>query len=114
MTPTDNPDMTPFALAEDPIEKLKSHIFTQAINATSIALAVLGWITDMTVTEPRIEELHATSDGFVFVRHSDEATAQMLCALPDFLAQTRQLCLELGLTPDQAETVAGIVQRRLD
>ena len=113
MTHAASPDRIPFARAEDPIEKLKSHIFTQAINATPIALAVLGWVVDMTVTEPRIEELHATTDGFVLVRHSDEATAQMLCSLPDFLAQTRQLCLELGLKADQAEKVVGIVQRRL-
>ena len=105
--------MTTIPIAEDPIEKLKSHIFTQPINASPIALAVLGWITDTTVTEPRIEELHATSDGFVLVRHSDEATAQMLCSLPDFLAQTRQLCEELDLTPDQAEKVVKIVQQRL-
>lgn len=105
--------MTTIPVSEDPIEKLKSHIFTQAINASPIALAVLGWITDMTVTEPRIEELHTTSDGFVLVRHSDETTAQMLCSLPDFLAQTRQLCLELGLTADQAEKVEEIVERRM-
>lgn len=106
--------MTITPITEDPIEKLKSHIFTQAINATPIALAVLGWITDMTVTEPRIEELHVTSDGFVLVRHSDETTAQMLCSLLDFLVQTRQLCDELGLTTEQAEKVVKIVQQRLE
>ena|GEM_PF-4960931 len=100
-------------ITEDPIEKLKSHIFTQPINATPIALAVLGWITDMTVTEPRIEELHVTTDGFVLVRHCDEATAQMLCSRSDFLSQAGQLCLELGLTADQVEKVVGVVERRL-
>jgi len=69
---------------------------------------------DMTITEPRIEELHATSDGFVLVRHSDEHTARMLCSLPDFLVQVSQLCEELGLTADQAEKIVGIVQRRLE
>jgi len=101
------------SIAEDPIEKLKTSVFSQAINATPIALAVLGWITDMTVTEPRIEELHATSNGFVLVRHSDEATARMLCSLPDFLAQVRQLCEELGLTAEQAEKVETLVRGRL-
>jgi len=108
-----NNDALTTALAEDPIEKLKTSIFSQAINATPIALAVLGWITDMTVTEPRIEELHATSDGFVLVRHSDEPTAQMLCSLPDFLGQVRQLCEELGLTTEQAEKVVALVHGRL-
>ena len=105
--------MNTVALAEDPIEKLKTAVFTQALNATPIALAVLGWIVETTVTEPRIEELHATTDGFVLVRHSDETTAQMLCSVPDFLAQTRQLCEELGLTLDQAERVVGMVPGRL-
>ena len=86
------------AIVEDPIEKLKTSVFSQAINATPIALAVLGWITGMTVTEPEITELHATADSFVLVRHSDESTAQLLCSLPDFLGQVRQLCEELGLT----------------
>lgn len=107
----DNAIVTP--IAEDPIEKLKTSVFSQAINATPIALAVLGWITDMIVTEPRIAELHATTDGFVLVRHSDETTAQLLCSLPDFLGQVRQLCEELGLTLEQAEKIVGVVQRRL-
>ena len=106
--------MTTIPITEDPIEKLKSHIFSQAINATPIALAVLGWIVDMTITKPSIEELHATSDGFILVRHSDENTVQMLCSRPDFLAQTRQLCVELGLTEEQAEKVVKIVQQRLE
>lgn len=63
----------------------------------------------MPVTEPRIEELRATSDGFVLVRHSDETTAQILCSLPDFLGQVRQLCEELGLTAEQAEKVVTLV-----
>ena len=100
-------------LAEDPMEKLKSAVFSQAINASPIALAVLGWITDMTVTEPRIEELHATADGFVLVRHSDETMAQMLCSLSDFLGQVRQLCMELGLTAEQVESILKMVQTRL-
>ncbi len=106
--------MNTVPVAEDPIENLRSAVFNQALNATPIALAVLAWITEMTVTEPRIEELHATSNGFVLVRHSDETTAQVLCSLPDFLAQTRQLCEELGLTADQAEKVVAQVQRRLE
>lgn len=100
-------------LAEDPIEKLKTAVYSQAINANPVALAVLGWITGMTITEPRIEELHATSDGFVLVRHSDEITAQMLCSRLDFLAQTRQLCEELGLTSVQTDKVLEIVEGRL-
>ena len=100
-------------LAEDPMEKLKSAVFSQAISASPIALAVLGWITDMTVTEPRIEEIHATADGFVLVRHSDEMTAQILCTLPEFFGQVAQLCGELGLTAEQVEKVLGLVQRRL-
>lgn len=100
-------------LAEDPMEKLKSAVFSQAISASPIALAVLGWITDMTVTEPHIEELHTTADGFVLVRHSDEMTAQTLCTLPDFLGQVAQLCEELGLTAGQAEKILEGVQRRL-
>jgi hypothetical protein len=107
-------EMTTIPIAEDPIEKLKSHVFSQAINATPIALAVLGWVVGMTITEPSIEELYATSDGFILVRHSDETTAQMLCSQPDFIAQVGQLCEELGLTAGQAEKVVGIVQRRLE
>ena len=108
-----NADENIIPLAEDSMEKLKSAIFGQAINANPIALAVLGWVTDMTVTEPRIEEIHATADGFVLVRHSDETTAQMLCSLPDFIGQVSQLCEELGLTGEQAEQVLERVQRRL-
>ena len=100
-------------LAEDPLEKLKTAVFSQAINASPVALAVLGWITDMTITEPRIEELHATSDGFVLVRHSDEMTAQRLCTLPDFLGQVAQLCKELGLTAGQAKQIEVLVQQRI-
>ncbi len=114
MTHMEASEMDTVPLAEDPIEKLKTSVFSQAINATPIALAVLGWVVDMTITEPRIEELHATSDGFVLVRHSDEHTARMLCSLPDFLVQVSQLCEELGLTADQAEKIVGIVQRRLE
>jgi len=108
-----NNDTLTTAIAEDPVEKLKTSVFSQAINANPVALAVLGWITDMSVTEPRIEELHATTDGFVLVRHSDETTAQLLCSVPDFLGQVRQLCVELGLTTEQAEKVEAGVQRRL-
>ena len=108
-----NDDTLITPMAEDPIEKLKTSIFSQAINANPIALAVLGWITDMTVTEPRIEELHATTDGFVLVRHSDETTAQPLCSLTDFLDQVRQLCEELGLTAEQAGKIVEVVQGRL-
>lgn len=108
-----NSDTLTTLIAEDPIENLKTSVFSQAINATPIALAVLGWITDMTVTEPRIEELHATTDGFVLVRHSDEITAQLLCSLPDFLGQVRQLCIEIGLAEEQAEKVGKLVQGRL-
>lgn len=114
MTPMKATELNIVPLAEDPIEKLKTAVFSQAINANSVALAVLGWITSMTITEPRIEELHVTSDGFVLVRHSDEITAQMLCSRLDFLAQVEQLCGELGLTVDQAEKVVGIVQQRLE
>ena len=113
MTPTEATKVNTVPLAEDPIGKLRTAVFSQAINASPMALAVLGWITDMTITEPRIEELHATSDGFVLVRHSDEATAQVLCSRQDFLSQVGQLCVELGLTAGQAEKVAGIVQGRL-
>ena len=67
----------------------------------------------MTVTEPRIEELHATTDGFVLVRHSDETTARLLCSLTDFLGQIRQLCEELGLTEEQARKVEATVGKRL-
>ena len=105
--------MTTNPLAENPIEKLKISVFTQAINANSVAVAVLGWITEMTITEPRIEELHVSSSGFVLMRRSDEATAQTLCSLPDFLVQAWQLCEELGLTADQADQVVGIMERRL-
>ena len=100
-------------LAEDPNEKLKTCLFTQAISASPVALAVLGWITDMTVTEPRIEELHATSDGFIMVRHSDEVVAEVFGSLPDFLGQVRQLCEEVGLTAGQAEKVTAAVRKRL-
>lgn len=55
----------------------------------------------------------ATSDGFVLVRHSDKATAQMLCFLPDFLGQVRQLCEELRLKVEQAEKIVALVQTRL-
>lgn len=114
MTQEEAADTTVTPLAEDPIEKLKTAVFSQAINASAMGLAVLGWIVGMEITDPSIAELHATSDGFVFVRHADETTAQMLCSLPDFLAQTRQLCQELDLTPEQTEKVSGIVQRRLE
>lgn len=114
MTHMEASEMDIVPLAEDPIEKLKTSIFSQAINATPVALAVLGWTVGMEITEPRIEEFHATSDGFILVRHSDEATAQVLCSRPDFLVQVEQLCVELGLTVDQAEKVVGIVQRRLE
>ena len=67
----------------------------------------------MTVTEPRIEELHATADRIVMVRHSDETTAQMLCSLPDFIGQVSQLCEELGLTAAQTEKILEGVKRRL-
>lgn len=109
-----NDDILIIPIAEDPIEKLKTAVFSQAINATPIALAVLGWITEMAVTEPRIEELHATSDGLVFVRHSDESTAQLLCSLPDFLGQVSQLCEELGLMEGRAESVVATIQGRLN
>ena len=105
--------MTTNPLTEDPIEKLKTAVFMQAINTNPVALAVLGWITETTITEHCIEELRMTSNGFVLMRRSDEATAQMLCSLPDFLAQVWQLCEELGLTADQADQVVGIVERRL-
>ena len=84
MNPMNETEVVAAPLAEDPIEKLKISIFTQAINANSVALAVLGWITETTIKEPRIEELHVSNDGFVLVRRSDEATAQTLCSLPDF------------------------------
>jgi len=49
-----------------------------------MALAVLGWIGDTAVTEPRIEELHATSDDFVFApsrqgHGADAVLASKLC-----------------------------------
>ena len=108
-----NNDVLTTPIAEDPIERLKTAVFTQAISANPVALAVLGWITDMTVTEPRIEELHATADGFVMVRHSDETTAQTFCSLPDFLGQVGQLCSEIGLTESQVERVVATVRKRV-
>ena len=105
--------MTTNALADDPIEKLKAAVFTQAINGNSVALAVLGWITEMPITESHIEDIHVNSDGFVLVRHSDEAAAQVLCSRQDFLAQVGQLCGELGLTEEQAQTVVTMVQGQL-
>ncbi|MGI4792151.1 MAG: hypothetical protein ACRYFS_25285 [Janthinobacterium lividum] len=98
---------------EDSLEKLKATVFSQAINANSVALGVLGWIIGMTVTEPRIEELFTTADGLVQVRHSGEVSAQPLCTLSEFLGQVAQLCLELSLTAEQADHIVGMVHRRL-
>ena len=101
-------------LADDPIEKLRAVVFTQAINANSVALAVLGWIIELDVNEPPLEEIRLAPDGAVMLRYADNPNPKPLCSLLVFLTQVGQLCVELGLTGSDADKVVSMVQGRLE
>ncbi len=100
-------------LAEDPIEKLKTRLFDQDVQAHPRAIAILGWLTGMAVTESTVEEFFLTEDGMLLVRHSDEIGAELWGPLATFLADLRQLLGEMGLNERQVEAVVEQVQRRL-
>ena len=100
-------------LAEDPIEKLKTRLFDEDVQAHPRAIAVLGWLTGMTVTEPTIEEFFLLEGGMLMVRHGDDIGAEFWGPLATFLADLRQLLGEMGLNERQVVTVIEQVQQRL-
>jgi len=100
-------------LAEDPIEKIKTRLFDEDVQAHPRAVAVLGWLTGLAVTEPTIEEFFLTEDGMLLVRHGDDIGAEFWGPLATFLSDLRHLLGEMGLNERQVEAVVDQARRRM-
>ena len=107
MTPTITP------LAEDPCEILVGQIVDGTLNASPQGIAIIGWLCDFHATEPAIEEIIGTSDGWLMVRHSGEIEAEFLGPPDGFYSQIRLVCSNCGLTEAQTDKVESIARGKV-
>ena len=64
--------------------------------------AIVGYISDETYTNPAINELVVTSDGFVLLEHvGDVGTNDMIGGESDLLRNWNDLLDAVGLTPEE-------------
>ena len=64
--------------------------------------AIVGYISDETYTNPAINELVVTSDGFVLLEHvGDVGTNDMIGGESDLLRNWNDLLDAAGLTPEE-------------
>ncbi len=80
--------------------------------------AVVGFIVDRTFTEPAIEEVAITADGYVLARHAgDVGMNTILGSGEDLLRNWRNLLAAAGLNESErelAEWLFGMRVRRFD
>jgi len=105
--------MTVIPIAEDPLEILVRHTVEGTLNASPQGIAIIGWLCDFHATEPAIEEIINTSDGWLMARHSGEIEAEFLGPRDGFYAQIRLVCENCGLTEAQADKVEGIARSKV-
>ncbi len=104
--------MSIIALAEVPREILVRHIVDGTMNASAQGIAIIGWLCDFETTNPAIEDVIGTSDGWLMVRHAGEVEAEFLGPRDGFYAQIRLACQNCGLTEAQTDEVEGIANDR--
>jgi aminoglycoside/choline kinase family phosphotransferase len=64
--------------------------------------AIVGYISDETYTNPAINELVVTSDGFILLEHvGDVGTNDMIGGESDLLRNWNDLLDAAGLTPEE-------------
>jgi hypothetical protein len=105
--------MTIEPLAEDTREILVRHIIDGTMNATSEGIAIIGWLCDFRATEPAIEDVIGTSDGWLMARHAGENEAEFLGPRDSFYTQIRLVCKNCGLTDVQTSEVEGIARSKV-
>lgn len=105
--------MTIEILAEDPREILVRHIIDGTMNATPEGIAIVGWLCDFHATNPAIEDIIGTSDGWLMARHTGEVEAEFLGPRDGFYAQIRLVCKNCGLTDVQTDVVEGIARSKV-
>ena len=75
-------------------------------------IAILGCIADVHTTEPAIEELCVTVDGWVKARHDDEVTMDTtLGSGEDLDSNLRGVCDTLEIGGDEREAILTAVRR---
>lgn len=105
--------MTTTPLAEDPLEILIRHIVDGTMNAIGEGIAIIGWLCDFRTTNPAIEDIIVTSDGWLMARHEGEIEAEFLGPRDGFYKQIRLVCDNCGLTEAQACRVEGIARSKI-
>ncbi len=105
--------MTIEPLAEDLREISVRHIIDGTMNATPEGIAIIGWLCDFHATDPAIEEVIGTSDGWLMARHAGEVEAEFLEPRDGFYAQIRLVCMNCGLIDVQADEVEGIARSKV-
>jgi hypothetical protein len=91
-------------------QKLDPRRFTEMSDKMAALVAFVLKDEATFVTEPRIVELAATSDGFIFAIHND-LTQSLIGTTLDFRRNWYKLVDVAGLTPDEAQTVLTRVDR---
>ena len=105
------PDALPETLLAETLNVLKNRL-ADGIKVTPVCLAVIGWLCE-TLTDPAIAEIRRTDEGRVWLRLSDEARMEPLCAFLDFLSQIRIIGSSLGLTEPQIQALIAWTRSRL-
>ena len=100
-------------LAEDPREILVRHIVDGRMNATPEGIAIIGWLCDFHATEPAIEDVIGTSDGWLMARHAGEVEAEFLGPRDGLYEQIRLVCKNCGLSDAQSDAVEGIARSKV-
>jgi len=81
------------------------------LNSSGKMIAILGFIADVTVTEPSIEELCVTTDGMLMVRHDDEVGMEILGNAQDLERNLRGVCDVLEIVGEEREAILTAVKR---
>ena len=79
------------------------------LNSSGKMIAILGYIADVNVTEPRIAELCVTTDGLLMVRHDDEIGMEILGNAQDLERNLRGACDVLEIVGDEREAILTAV-----
>lgn len=65
--------------------KLDPRTFDQkSFDSSMKMVAILGWLRNERITEPAIKEFCVTSDGYLLVRHENEAGFTFFSSVSDF------------------------------
>ena len=80
------------------------------LNSSGKMIAILGYIADVNVTEPSIEELCVTTDGMLMVRHDDEVGMEILGNAQDLERNLRGVCDVLAISGAEREAILGAIK----